>query len=65
MRGLIQLANAGLKRRMGREAAAVRILPLAEAALREGFRRGGESVMGLDRRQVAGLEARIQAEIAL
>ena len=65
MRGLIQLANAGLKRRMGREAAALRILPLAKAALREGFRRGGESVMGLDRRQVAGLEARIQAEIAL
>jgi len=65
MRGLIQLANAGLKRRMGREAAAVRILPLSEAALREGFRRGGESVMGLDQRQVAELRARVEAENAL
>lgn len=40
LRGLIQLANAGLKRRMGRDAAAVRILALADAALSEALARG-------------------------
>lgn len=38
---LIQLANAGLKRRMGRERAAARILPRADAAVAEATRRGG------------------------
>lgn len=65
LRGLIQLANAGLKRRMGREAAVARILPLAEAALREARRRGGESLMGLDAAALLALQARIQDEIAV
>ena len=65
MRGLIQLANAGLKRRMGREGAVARILPLAEAALREAHRRGGESLMGLDAAMLSALQSRIQEETAV
>lgn len=47
MRGAIQLANAGLKHRMGRPAARDRILALATAALHEGERRGAR-IAGLD-----------------
>jgi len=65
LRGLIQLANAGLKRRMGREGAVARILPLAEAALREARRRGGESLMGLDAATLLALWAQIQEETAV
>ncbi|MCI4666195.1 MAG: DUF309 domain-containing protein [Neomegalonema sp.] len=39
LRGLIQLANAGLKRRMGRTSAASRILALADEALTDATRR--------------------------
>ncbi|WP_068304772.1 DUF309 domain-containing protein [Pararhodobacter sp. CCB-MM2] len=65
LRGLIQLANAGLKRRMGREGAVARILPLAEAALREARRRGGESLMGIDAAVLLALQVRIQDETAV
>lgn len=65
LRGLIQLANAGLKARMGRAAAAARILGLADAALAEAGGRLPGGGMGLSprdiaasRRQAAGEEAR-------
>lgn len=61
LRGLIQLANAGLKRRMGRDAAAARILALAEGHLREV--RGAPLGMGPE--AVSALRARVLAEIAL
>lgn len=61
LRGLIQLANAGLKARMGRERAAARILALADAALAEAAARAPAGAMGLApgaiaafRRQAAG-----------
>ena len=47
LQGLIQLANGGLKARMGRENAARRIAALAEAALREAFLQGQDRLMGL------------------
>lgn len=61
MRGLIQLANAGLKHRMGREEAALRILALADASLREV--RGAPFDMGPE--QVTRLRDQILAESAL
>lgn len=47
LRGLIQLANGGLKARMGRENAARRIAALADTALREAFLQGQDRLMGL------------------
>lgn len=61
MRGLIQLANAGLKRRMGREAAALRILALADASLRE----VQGAPLGLDAAAVQRLRGQVLAETAL
>lgn len=61
MRGLIQLANAGLKRRMGREAAALRILALADASLRE----VQGAPLGLDADTVQRLRGQVLAENAL
>lgn len=57
MRGLIQLANAGLKARMGQNGAAARILALADAALDEAARRGADCAMGLTRAKVDELRA--------
>ncbi|MCW1930939.1 DUF309 domain-containing protein [Pararhodobacter zhoushanensis] len=65
LRGLIQLANAGLKRRMGRPGAAVRILALADAALREAFSGGRESRMGLSAGRVSALREQVLTECAL
>jgi Domain of unknown function (DUF309). len=65
LRGLIQLANAGLKRRMGREAAALRILALADSALAEAFGGGRRLLMGMTPDDVAGLRRQAIAEIAL
>jgi len=65
LRGLIQLANAGLKRRMGRPAAAARILALAEAAVAAGFAPGRDRVMGLDRHHVTAMQQQAAAESAL
>lgn len=48
VRGLIQLANAGLKRRMRRPAAARRILALADAAFSEAAPSGSKAVMTID-----------------
>lgn len=61
VRGLIQLANAGLKRRMGREAAAARILGLADGHLREV--RGAP--FGMVPEAVEALRAQVVAESAL
>lgn len=65
LRGLIQLTNAGLKRRMGRGAAAARILVLADAALAAAL--GGVSgpLMALDRERLAAMRAQVAAESAL
>lgn len=56
LQGVIQLANAGLKARMGRMAAARRCLALADTALTEAARRGFA-------RDVDGLRAQAQGEI--
>jgi hypothetical protein len=52
LQGLIQLANAALKVRMGRKNAAVRIVALAETALREAFLHGQAELMGVPRTDV-------------
>lgn len=65
LRGLIQLANAGLKRRLGRGTAALRIVALADAALAEAYGPRRDRVMGLDRAQVAAMRAQVLAESAL
>jgi predicted metal-dependent hydrolase len=62
LRGLIQLANAGLKRRMGRMAAAERILGLADAALTEAARRRPGPVLGLAPERVATLRGQVAGE---
>lgn len=56
LRGLIQLANAGLKARMGRRGAAARISTLADKALREAFLHRRDRVMGLSRSEVEEME---------
>ncbi|MCB1391489.1 MAG: DUF309 domain-containing protein [Rhodobacteraceae bacterium] len=65
LRGLIQLANAGLKRRMDRPGAARRILQLAESALDEAFGTRRSRVMGVDRARIGGLMAQLDAISAL
>ncbi|SPF81612.1 DUF309 domain-containing protein [Pseudoprimorskyibacter insulae] len=56
LRGLIQLANAGLKARMGKDGAALRILKLADAALAEALVRAGDApILGMSRGAVQGL----------
>ncbi len=47
LQGLIQLANAGLKNRMGQTSAAKRILALADSALSEAMRRHPEPAFGM------------------
>ncbi|EBA09443.1 DUF309 domain-containing protein [Sagittula stellata] len=47
VQGVIQLANARLKRRMGRDAAADRLEEIAADLMREAWARGGEAVMGV------------------
>lgn len=64
VQGMIQLANAGLKRRMGRARAAQRLDALAGAILAEAQARGGGEAMGLTpgdiaQAQRAVLETRI------
>jgi len=64
LRGVIQLANAGLKRRMGRKAAAARILVLADDALAEGTRRRGLAGLALSRSTIAGLRRQVAGDSA-
>lgn len=47
LRGLIQLANAGLKRRMQQSTASDKILRRADSALAEAFRNRSAPVMGV------------------
>lgn len=60
LRGLIQLANAGLKARMGRSGAAARISALADRALREAFLHRRDPVMGLPRGEVEEMENHVR-----
>ena len=62
LRGLIQLANAGLKRRMGRAAAAGRVLALADAALEEAARRMPGGQQGLPPTRIAGFRRQAAGE---
>ncbi|WP_210387829.1 DUF309 domain-containing protein [Mesorhizobium sp. L-8-10] len=59
LRGIIQLANAGLKRAMDRPAAAERILALADSALAEAFLHRSDCLMGLSNDDVMALRERI------
>lgn len=61
MRGLIQLANAGLKKRMGRDSAAARILALADAQLRE----VQGAPLGFTPSDVQRLRAQVMVETAI
>ncbi|QIZ82491.1 DUF309 domain-containing protein [Thalassovita gelatinovora] len=49
VQAIIQYANAGLKRKMDRPAAATRLLGLAEGLGKDAFGRGGEVILGLRR----------------
>lgn len=63
VQGLIQLANAALKRRMGRAKAAERILLLADAALAAGDSRMGVSSARLRKmRNIAAQEVQYSAK---
>lgn len=64
LRGLIQLANAGLKARMGRGRAAARILALADAALAEAELRAPGGAMGLPPGVIAALRRQAAGESA-
>ncbi|SMX50199.1 DUF309 domain-containing protein [Maliponia aquimaris] len=60
VQGMIQLANAGLKRRMGRERAALRLDTLAGAILAEALARGGAEVMRLTPEGIAAAQRAVQ-----
>jgi hypothetical protein len=53
--GLIQLANAGLKRLMRRDGAAARLRQIADARIGEGISRGGLPGLGLQQDDIAEL----------
>ena len=59
LRGLIQFANAGLKRAMDRPAAAARILALADSAIAEAFLHGSGALMGLSHADTQALRDEI------
>jgi len=59
LQGLIQLANAGLKRRMRQDGAAVKILARADAAIAEAFRESAITVMGVDSAYSANLRKQV------
>lgn len=61
VRGLIQIANAALKRRMGWARAAARIDALAEAALARAWQ-AGDPALGVSRTQVARMQRVAQQE---
>lgn len=58
MAGVIQLANAGLKHRMGRPRAAARLLVLAESALAR-----GQGALGLEVLQSPAMVAQIRQDM--
>lgn len=57
LRGVIQLANAGLKRRMGREGAATRLLDEANRLFAEAFGRSDGPLLGLSQEDVDAMQA--------
>jgi hypothetical protein len=63
MQGLIQLANVGLKRRMGRVASASRILTRADSALAEAHRGKMATPMGVSAAHGATLRQRALEEM--
>lgn len=65
VQGMIQLANAGLKRRMGRPRAAGRLDVIADALLSDATGRGGATGMGLDPRRIAEAQQAVAQEHAL
>lgn len=62
LKGLIQLANAGLKRVMGRDAAVTRILALAQRSLEEAFLHQRSALMMLGREQISAMERQVLAQ---
>lgn len=63
VQGMIQLANAGLKRRMGRERAALRLDALAGAILAEAQARGGAEAMHLSPEGIVAAQRAVRDEI--
>ena len=64
VQGVIQLANAGLKRRMGRAQAAARLDDMAKVILDEAVARGGLAILALSERDLAGaIRAVAQVEL--
>lgn len=61
LRGLIQFANTGLKRRMGKDRAAERIILLAREALREAYLHRQGDLMGLSTDDIESMEAKVCA----
>lgn len=62
VRGVIQLANAGLKHRMQRPGAASRITGLAEAALQEAGLRGRFPMMAIAQAVIERMKAQVASE---
>ena len=62
LQGLIHLANAGLKARMAKADAVLRILMRADASLAEAFLHGHADVMGLSAADLTTLRRQIIAE---
>ncbi len=62
VQAIIQLANAGLKLRMGREKAAARLLGEASRHAGEADRRGRGQVLGIDPGDLLGVSAGIKAD---
>lgn len=61
VQGLIQLANAALKRAMGKAAASGRILVIADRELEAAFAGYAGRLMGIDRSYIATLRLRVTA----
>lgn len=59
LQGLIHLANAGLKARMGKDGAAVRILKQADSALGEVSLRAAGDVFGMSGATLKGLRRQV------
>lgn len=59
LQGIIQLANAGLKRAMGKPKAAERLLDHAERLVSEAFQRGGAKVLTLSEIDLSNLSTTV------
>ena len=62
VQGVIQIANAALKARMGQARAAARLVALARDLLAEAERLGGMTAMGLGPEELAALWAKVAGE---